>query len=260
MSLAIQNLCAWYDKTQVLDNINLSLAPKEIHCLVGESGSGKSTILKVLFANHRPIEKLKFTGEIYLNEKLIASTKDFKRLGKIPELQLIFQEPSLSFNPSWTLREILEEPLELLKLPKETYYKEMQTWLEKFELSQNSLHKSIQNFSGGEKQRIAIIRAILAKPKVLCMDEPVSGLDRIMLLKTVEYIKTLRESKEISIFIVSHDLDFVKLIADTVSVIEKGKILESQKTKEFFDSPSSHYAKELIESRNLSGIRNLKKI
>lgn len=259
MSFSIQNLSAWYNKIQVLYDINLSLAPKEIHCLVGESGSGKSTILKILFANHRPIEKLKFSGEIYLNEKLIASTKDSKKLGRIPELQLIFQEPSLSFNPSWTLREILEEPLKLLKLQKESYYKEMQTWLEKFELPSTALNKSIQNFSGGEKQRIAMIRAILANPKVLCMDEPVSGLDRIMLSKTVEYIKTLRESKEISIFIVSHDLDFVKLVADTISVIETGKILESQKTKDFFENPLSFYAKELIESRNLSGIRNLKK-
>ncbi len=259
MSLAIQNLSAWYNQNQVLHNINIFIANKEIHCLVGESGSGKSTILKILFANHRPTEKLTFTGEIYLNEKLIAKTKDLKNLGRLSELELIFQEPSLSFNPNWTLGEILLEPLELLKLEKESYYKEMKTWLEKFEISQNSFNKSIQNFSGGEKQRIAIIRAILANPTVLCMDEPVSGLDKIMLTKTVEYIKTLRDSKEISIFIVSHDLDFVQLVCDKVSVIQNGRILESQTTQEFFMNPKTFYTKELLESRNLVGIRDFKK-
>lgn len=251
MSLRIKNLSAWYDKKQILFNINLEIKKKEIHCLVGESGSGKSTILKILFANHRPVEKLDFTGRIILEEQVLVP----KQLGKLPALQLIFQEPSLSFNPNWTLREILTEPLKLLKLEKDSYQKEMKTWLEKFEISKSALDRTIQSFSGGEKQRIAMIRAILVNPSILCMDEPVSGLDKIMLTKTVEYIKTLRNSKEISIFIVSHDLDFVRLVSDRTSVIEAGRILETQKTNELFENPKTFYTKELIASRNLSGIR-----
>lgn len=253
MSLLIQNLSAWYDKKQVLFDLSLQVKEKEIHCLVGESGSGKSTILKILFGMHRPTEKLTHKGEFYLNGEALSK----KQLGRIPALQLIFQEPSLSFNPTWTLDEILLEPMYLLKFHKEAYLQKMKDWLEKFELSLHSLHKSIQNFSGGEKQRIAMIRGILANPKVLCMDEPVSGLDRIMLHKTIDYIKTLRDSENIAILIVSHDLDFVRLVSDSVSVLEKGRIVESKPTVELFENPTASYTKELLESRNLSGIRKV---
>jgi peptide/nickel transport system ATP-binding protein len=245
--LSIQNLNAWYGKKQVLWDCNLSLKKGEVLSIVGESGSGKSTILKVLFGLQKHSEKLRFSGEFYLFEKVI-------QIGRETSMHLIYQEPSLSFNPAWTLEECLNEPQVLLNLEVSEYKQEMHKWLLNLQLNPEQLNQKIFRFSGGEMQRVAIARAILAKPKLICMDEPVSGLDRIVLKKTTEYIRNIVQDSGTSVLIVSHDLEFVREVSDRVAILYKGKILESGNPEEIFSNPKTDYTKSLLDARDLQGI------
>lgn len=245
--LQIVNLNAHYENKPVLKNCNIFLEESEIVSIVGESGSGKSTILKILLAIAKPSEKLTYSGKIFFNGKNFLP-------GKHPSIQLVYQEPALSFNPNWELKDCLLEPQVLLGLDKNSYQIDMYTWLEKFHISTNVLSQKITQFSGGELQRIAMIRAILAKPKVVCMDEPVSGLDRIVLTKTISYIQELQKTG-ISLLIVSHDLEFVKQVSNRVYILEKGNIVEFGNTQEVFTHPKHKYTQVLLKARDLSGIR-----
>ena len=188
------------------------------------------------------------SGNLFLNEKPFVP-------GTEKSIQPVFQDPGLYFNRTWTMRQCLEEPFILKGLSKEIAHKTISSTLKLFSLEDSNLQKSSTNFSGGELQRLSILRAFFYDPEILLMDEPVSGLDRLVLLDTIDFMKKILKEKKSTIFIVSHDLEFVQAISNYVYVIHKGKIVESGETESVMKSPKHDYTKQLLASRDLSGLK-----
>lgn len=153
------------------------------------------------------------------------------------------------------MQQCLEEPFLIKGLTKEIAQKTISSTLKIFSLDDSNLQKSSTNFSGGELQRLSILRAFFYDPEILLMDEPVSGLDRLVLLDTIDFMKKILKEKKITIFIVSHDLEFVEEISNYVYVIHKGEIVESGETESVMNSSKHEYTKQLIASRDLSGLK-----
>jgi len=246
--LTIQNLNYSINGKKILEDISLKIQKQKITGMIGGSGSGKTTLIRVILNILIP-EKTEITGDIEIKGE-IATNKN-RRL-----IQPVFQDPGSYFNPRWNLQRCLEEPFDILfTYSKEEKQKKIRTLLAEFSIPEKYLDQSIQRFSGGELQRISLIRAILCEPEILLMDEPVSGLDPLIQKDAIRLIRDLNLSKKISIFLISHDIDFISSLCDYIYVIQNGKIVEENSTPEILHNARHDYTKLILESRNLSEIR-----
>ncbi len=246
--LTIQNLNYSIKGKKILEDISLKIQKGKITGMIGGSGSGKTTLIRVILNILIP-EKAEITGDIKI-KKEIATDKN-RRL-----IQPVFQDPGSYFNPRWNLQRCLEEPFDILfAYSKEEKQKKIKTLLDEFSIPEKYLHQSIRRFSGGELQRISLMRAILCQPEILLMDEPVSGLDPLIQKDAVRLIRNLNLTKKISIFLISHDIDFISSLCDYIYVIQNGKIVEENFTAEILQNARHEYTKLILESRNLSEIR-----
>ncbi|MBP9885023.1 MAG: ABC transporter ATP-binding protein [Leptospiraceae bacterium] len=246
--LTIQNLNYSIKGKKILEDISLKIQKGKITGMIGGSGSGKTTLIRVILNILIP-EKAEITGDIKI-KKEIATDKN-RRL-----IQPVFQDPGSYFNPRWNLQRCLEEPFDILfAYSKEEKQKKIKTLLDEFSIPEKYLHQSIRRFSGGELQRISLMRAILCEPEILLMDEPVSGLDPLIQKDAVRLIRNLNLTKKISIFLISHDIDFISSLCDYIYVIQNGKIVEENFTAEILQNARHEYTKLILESRNLSEIR-----
>lgn len=246
--LEVRSLSVMFQKKKIVHSINIKVEPNSITALIGESGSGKSTILKVLLGIISNKNGYSLEGELFLKNRTLIP-------GKEKSIQPVFQDPSLYFNRSWTMKECLLEPFYFKRVPREKAEEVLLTSLTIFSLQGVNLQNSPSQFSGGELQRLSILRAFFYDPEILLMDEPVSGLDRLVLLDTIEFLHTLKREKHLTIFVVSHDLEFIESIANYIYIIHKGEIVEEGSTKEIFQSPKKEYTQILLSSRNLDGLK-----
>lgn len=237
----------FYGKKQILHEINLIVSSKKIVSIVGESGSGKTTLFKTILGIASQSSGFHYTGEIYLHGKRYIP-------GTNRKIQPVFQDPSLYFHKGWTLQECLSEPVEIFQKDPVFKQKEISYLLSLFSLDSSLLSQKIETFSGGELQRISIIRTVLAEPELILMDEPVSGLDPLVLGDTIRYIQKLRKEYQISILLISHDLDFVSQISDDLYVMYRGRIAEGGETRKVLQNPENEYTRKLFAARDLSGI------
>ena len=196
-----------------------------------------------------PKNGFSISGSISLNGNQINPGKELR-------VQPVFQDPTLYFNPSWTMKTCLLEPFILRKISENIALKEINEALEYFSLQNCNLDNKSGNFSGGELQRLSILRAVFFNPEILLMDEPVSGLDRLVLCDTINFLKKLQSNKDLTIFIVSHDLEFISNISEFIYIIYNGEIVESGMTSKVLENPSNDYTINLLKSRDLSGIKN----
>jgi peptide/nickel transport system ATP-binding protein len=195
-----------------------------------------------------PQNGFRISGNLSLNGNKINP-------GKERTIQPVFQDPTLYFNPSWTMKSCLLEPFILRNISENIALKEVKEALEYFSLHNCNLENKPANFSGGELQRLSILRAVFFNPEILLMDEPVSGLDRLVLYDTINFLKKLQSNKNLTIFIVSHDLEFIANISEFIYIIYNGEIVEYGNTSEVLKSPSNQYTIDLLKSRDLSGIK-----
>ncbi len=236
-------------KKKIVHSINLKMESNSTTALIGESGSGKSTILKVLLGIVSKENGYNLEGDLIFKGRALNP-------GREKSIQPVFQDPSLYFNRSWTMRECLLEPFFFKGIAKEKAEEILLSSLKIFSLENVHLQNSPSQFSGGELQRLSILRAYFFDPELLLMDEPVSGLDRLVLLDTIEFLQRLKTEKNFTLFIVSHDLEFVESIANYIYVIHKGEIVEEGSTGEIFQSPKKEYTQNLLSSRSLKGLKN----
>lgn len=198
---------------EVLDEINLSINKEEIYGLVGETGSGKSTILRLMNGYIEPDG-----GSIYLmGEKLDHNTK--YRLVK--DTSMIFQSFNLLGNLNVLDNVLL--PAILRKGNKKEDIKRAEDLLSFVGLSNHS-KSYIKTLSGGEKQRVAIARTLMTKPKVLFCDEPTSALDEKMSYEILKLLREINEKFGTTIVIVSHDISVIKALCKRAAIIEKGRV------------------------------------
>ncbi|PZV35078.1 ABC transporter ATP-binding protein [Mesorhizobium kowhaii] len=228
---------------RAVDDVSLSMAPGQSVALVGRSGCGKSTLARMILALDRPSSgTIRFRGET-ITGKSEAELKPARR-----DMQVVFQDPYGSFDPRQKVEKLVAEPLHVLdKKPTRAERREMVAHaLHEVGLDQRDMDKYPHEFSGGQRQRLSIARAIITRPKLVVADEPVSALDVSIRAQILDLFAELNQKLGIAYLFITHDLTVARAITDEVLVMHDGKIVERGKTNEVLDHPQSEAAKALV--------------
>jgi peptide/nickel transport system ATP-binding protein len=228
---------------RAVDGVSMTVHAGETVGLVGESGSGKSSLLRVVLAlEQSQAGQVRLLGEEFSS----ARGADLRRLRRA--IQVVFQDPYGSFDPKWTVERLIGEPFFLLSSPPlaAERRRKVAMALEQVGLSATDAQRFPHEFSGGERQRIAIARALITEPAVIAFDEAVSALDVLLRGQILDLLAELGERLGVAYLFVSHDLHVIRAIADRVYVMQQGRIVEEGPTETVFASPRHPYTQALI--------------
>ena len=229
---------------RAVDGVDFNIKYGETLGLVGESGSGKSTIAYTVIGMYRPN-----SGQIIFKGKNIGMETSRRSLSSKKEIQIVFQDPGSSLNPRQTIEKILALPFRLhTQTPKRQLREKIVELLEKVELSQDYLYKSPSSIGGGEKQMVAIARALASNPSLVILDEPTSALDVSVQAKIINRLMDLQKEMSLTYLFITHDLSLMRNVANRIAIMYLGKICEVADSVTFFEKPFHPYTKMLISS------------
>ena len=227
-----------------VNDVSFAVPAGTTHALVGESGSGKTTTIRLLL-------KLEDAdrGDISVAGAQISGRPHGTMRAVWRHLQLVYQNPFTSLDPTWKIEQLVREPLDRFKIgtPAERTEKVREA-LTNVGLGEHLLNRKPKALSGGQRQRVAIARALVLKPDVIVLDEPTSALDVSVQADIVEVLLSLQAKLGLTYVFVSHDLALVRQLAHTVSVMQRGRIVEQGKVGEIFDNPQHAYTASLLAS------------
>ena len=222
---------------RAVDEVSLIVNDGESVGLVGESGCGKSTLMRAILG----LDAVQ-GGKIWLDGAPVSPTMPNAQRAK---LQVVFQDPFGSFNPRHKVDRLLAEPFHLTGRPPNWRERVAQA-LDDVGLPVEAMDRYIHEFSGGQRQRLAIARALIIRPRLIVLDEAVSALDVRVRAQVLDLLAALRRSHGIAYLFISHDLSVVRAITDRVMVMEKGKIVEEGATARVMDAPAHPYTRRLL--------------
>ncbi|MCF6322174.1 MAG: dipeptide ABC transporter ATP-binding protein [Rhizobiaceae bacterium] len=233
---------------RAVDDVSFEIFPGQTLALVGESGCGKSTLARTLLRVQEPA-----SGEINFEGNNLLTASRSQIFAARRHMQIVFQDPYGSFNPRHKVARIVSEPMHLAaeKLTR----LELVDALEQVGLQSDDLEKYPHEFSGGQRQRLAIARALVTKPRLIIADEPVSALDVSIRAQVLDLLNELREKFGLAYLFITHDLGVVRAFCDDVMVMKEGKIIERGAVSQIFDHPKTAYTRQLLAaSPNLQTI------
>ncbi|MGY2046760.1 ABC transporter ATP-binding protein [Methylobacterium sp. JK268] len=242
----------WFSGTvrriEAVRGVSLELRPQRTLGLVGESGCGKTTLSKIVMRALRPDSgSVCFDDGSGRGPRDVFGLKDRELKDFRRAVQFVFQDPFSSLNPRMTVYEILTEPLRIHGVgTSDERYERAKELLDMVGLDARSLRRYPHAFSGGQRQRLGIARALALKPRVLLCDEPVSALDVSVQAQVLNLLKDLQASLGISYLFVSHNLAVVDYIADTIAVMCRGFIVEEAPKAALFREPMHPYTRALL--------------
>ncbi|MER8826888.1 dipeptide ABC transporter ATP-binding protein [Mesorhizobium sp. M0938] len=228
---------------RAVDDVSFSMAPGQSVALVGRSGCGKSTLARMVLALDEPTSgTIRFRGQD-ITGKSETELKPARR-----DMQVVFQDPYGSFDPRQKVEKLVAEPLHVLeKKPGNAERREMVAKaLHEVGLSPRDMDKYPHEFSGGQRQRLSIARAIITRPRLVVADEPVSALDVSIRAQVLDLFAELNQKLGIAYLFITHDLTVARAISDQVMVMDDGRIVERGRTSEVLDHPQSEAAKALV--------------
>ncbi len=225
-------------------DINLKLEAGKTLAIVGESGSGKSTLARQIIGIEKPSK-----GSIILNGKTLDFDNREDRRERFKNIRMIFQDPFESLNPNVRIGHSLEQTLLInTQLNRKQRLQKISDTLQNVGLLPEHQDKYPHMFSGGQRQRIAIARAIILEPSIIIADEPLSALDVSVQAQIINLLQSLQEEMGISYIFISHDLNVVEHIADTILVMYRGRVVEYGNVSQIFDEALHPYTQALFAS------------
>ncbi len=227
-----------------LDGINLVLPLRGTLALVGKSGSGKSTLARCLSQLEAPD-----AGEIRFEGRDVTKLRKTELRSMRRDSQLVFQQSATALNPFLSVLDIVAEPIRIGRTVsrKESVALAL-AMLEQVGMPGGTSHRSPMELSGGQRQRVAIARALILKPKLLILDEALSGLDLCTQAEIANLLVRLRASLSLSYIFITHDLRMAAHLADRIAVIDHGRIVEAQDVASLFAHTERQETRELIRS------------
>ncbi len=247
------------DEVVALDDVSLTIERGETFGIVGESGSGKSTLARLIINLDNPT-----SGTITYPTAFptLGSTSEILDVGPPErlsvgrgtlgswirrEVQMVFQDPMGSLDPRLTVFDVIAEPMRSLQIDGDHAVR-VRELLEAVDLPEDSERRYPHEFSGGERQRIAIARALAPHPSILIADEPVSALDMSVQTRTLALLADLKEQFGLTMVFISHDLSVVHEICDRVAVLQDGALVELGQVDDVFITPTTAYTQRLISA------------
>lgn len=247
--LAVSELTVAYKKRGIfagaytaVEGVSFSVSEGMTLGVVGESGSGKSTIGRAILGLVRPA-----AGTIRYRGEDITTVSPDRRRKLTSEIQVVFQDPYSSMNPSMTIGDILSEPLTASGAATGAEARErIERLLDRVSLPAGAIERYPREFSGGQRQRIAIARALVVRPQLVVCDEPTSALDLTTQAQVLDLMRELQEETGVSYLFISHDLAVVRQMSHDVIVLNRGRIVERGATSVVTSSPQSAYTQLLL--------------
>jgi peptide/nickel transport system ATP-binding protein len=233
-----------HGQVQAVDDVSFSLSENETLGLVGESGCGKTTLGKAVL---RLIEAS--SGGILLeNEDLTKFSRRRLRSAR-RSIQMVFQDPGAALDPRWSAGKLLEEPLLIHGLgdSRERRRKVLEL-LEQVGLPADAASRRPHEFSGGQRQRLGIARALALEPKILVLDEPVSSLDVSVQAQIINLLMDLQKRLGIALIFISHDLSVVEYVSHRVAVMYLGRVVEMADCASLWKNPAHPYTRLLFDA------------
>ncbi len=230
---------------KALNNVSLSIKPRETVGVVGESGCGKSTLARAVLGLYPPN-----SGAIYYRDQRIDNLNPQQMLPFRKKMQMIFQDPYASLNPRMTVQATLEEPVYFhnKSITSQQAKDKVAEVMQQVGVDPKWAGRYPHEFSGGQRQRISIARALMVDPEFIVADEPVSALDVSIQAQILNLLMEAQENRGLTYMFITHDLSVVQHISNRVAVMYLGTICELAKTKELFSSPRHPYTRALLSA------------
>ncbi|MFD6105554.1 dipeptide ABC transporter ATP-binding protein [Nocardia salmonicida] len=230
---------------RAVDNVSLAVRAGTTHALVGESGAGKSTVARIA-AGFTALD----SGQVWFDGARIDGLSRAKLRPIRREVQFVYQNPYSSLDPKFTVEQIIAEPLVALGLlPRGPRRRDrVRELLDEVALSREHLARKPAELSGGQRQRVAVARALAAGPRVLVLDEAVSALDVSVQAQILRLLVDLQHQQGLTYLFITHDLGVVRLVADEVTVMRAGAVVESGSVTSVFENPTQDYTRRLLDA------------
>ncbi len=226
-----------------VDEVSAEVRAGETLGIVGESGSGKTTVGRLLLGLVAPD-----AGRVEVNGRPWTELRGPERRTARRRVQMIYQHPLASFDPRYTARQLLEEPLRAEGVPGTGRARRVEELLEHVGLDERVLGRRARELSGGQRQRLAIARALAPRPDVIICDEPVSALDAVIQAQVLDVLADVQERLGVAYVFISHDLGVIRRISHEVVVMKDGKMVESGDIRKVFEAPEHQYTKTLLDA------------
>ncbi|MGC2197073.1 MAG: dipeptide/oligopeptide/nickel ABC transporter ATP-binding protein [Terriglobales bacterium] len=233
----------WQKRVAVIaaTDVNFSISAGQTLGLVGASGTGKSTVARCVSRLEKPD-----SGQVWFDGIDIARLRARDLLPFRSSIQVIFQDAATAMNPRFSAAEIIQEPLRIQGRSRSDQRDIAATLIKEVALSPDWLDRSVMEFSGGQRQRLAIARALTLRPRLLVLDEALSGLDLSVQAQIANLLLDLQEIHSLTYLLISHDLTLVGGIADTLAVMSDGRIVESGATHQILADPKHEETRSLL--------------
>lgn len=246
MIAEVRNISKWYKKNSrpALHRVHLSVPTGKTVGLIGESGCGKTTLSRIMLGLLKPDE-----GNVYFNGTEITRLSFKKKRALRREMQILFQHPDSTFHPRKRLIHSVIEPMLLHRIKKKEEAKEdVFELLPYVGLQRELLNRYPHELSGGQLQRMALVRVLTLKPRFIVLDEPTSMLDVSIQALILEHLQHVQKQFHLSYLFISHDLHVIRNVSDEIAVMYEGEVVETGKTEQLIDAPQHEYTKSLVRA------------
>ena len=251
--LEARDLIKDFGSARVIDGVSLHLMRGETLGLVGESGSGKSTVARMLLRLIEPTSGSVILRDMNEMQEGVAHTYDLLRVTPREmrrlrrRLSIVFQDPYAALNPRMSIRQILAEPFAIHdEQPLQGLGARLNELLAEVGLEPSALSRYPHEFSGGQRQRLNIARAIALRPELLVLDEPVSALDVSVGAQVINLLRDLQQRHGLTCLFISHSMPLVRYLCHRVAVMQRGRIVETGTWSEVCENPREAYTQQLL--------------